>query len=588
MSRKEVGAMPEAKVGDAVEGDSRTGLSGSGAWHGRGRDTGVGGAGLAFWRVALACFAVVVLGVALFSGRTHIQLVTDWYASNAGWLILLAGAAMLVACALLHRAETSGADWFDRYFPLVVAILSALLLTYEAQVARNCEFYTTWDPNAFVEYLSGDAGAATLDYFETYGNQFFLLWVFSGVKALCETVGFSNWHLGLTYGAALIACLCTALGAFVVRELTGSWVWGLFGWSVCAVLVGCSPWLLVPYSDSYGVLAPTVVLFAYVCVRNPWAKAGLVGFFSFVGYFVKPTSLAILGAIALVEGVHLARRARGARCDLRGDGMAAGSLAVPAGSPTPSAAAPEAPADRRATTRPALRLASVLVVGVVGVACACALGAAAAHVTPHGDPQRAFSWQHYLMMGTNPDNGMYDADDNTFSASFDTAESRNAADLAEFRRRVGEMGPVGLLRHWADKTVVNFDDGAFGWDREGNPPTRVEGRDPGLLRFYEVKPYGPQDGGPWRTSVQVVWFAVLLGLVAGLCDREPRRELVATLVAVVLLAIFLMVFECRARYLYLYLPCFVTLGACGWHALAGRAARALGGEATTDPRPERA
>lgn len=509
------------------------------------QDTGL--AGRVIWRVALACLVLVVLGVAFASGRTHIQLVTDWYANNAGWLMLLAAAVMLVVCPLVHRAETSDTSWFDRYFPLVIVVLSALLLTFEIQVARNCEFYTTWDPNAFIQYLSGDA-EGTRDYFETYNNQFFLLWVFSGIKALCEMVGFANWHLGLTYGSALIACLCTALCALIVRKLTGSWIWGIVSWFVCAILVGCSPWLLVPYSDSYGILALTIVLFAYVCVRNPWLKGGLIGFFSIVGYCIKPTSLAILGAIVLVEGAHLIRRAISRHREKTA----------------------QEPSARRTE---ALRAVAAVAMCVVGIACAWALHGAALDVAPYNNPERALSWQHYLMMGTNPDNGMYDADDNTFSASFDTAAERNAADLAEFRHRVDEMGPAGLLRHWADKTIVNFNDGAFGWDREGKPPTQVEGKDPGLLRFYEVKPYGPQDGGPWRTSVQIAWFAVLLGMVAGLCNRRPRRELVAALIAVTLLALFLMVFECRARYLYLYLPYFIVLGTCGWQAFTERVAQ---------------
>lgn len=511
------------------------------------QDTGL--AGRVLWRVVLVCVAAVALGVAFASGRTHIQLVTNWYAGNAGWLMLLAAAVMLAVCALVHRAEASDTGWFDRYYSLIIVVLSALLLTFEIQVARNCEFYTTWDPETFIQYLSGD-GEGTRDYFETYNNQFFLLWVFSGIKTLCETVGFANWHLGLTYGSALIACLCTALCALIVRKLTGSWIWGVVSWFICAILVGCSPWLLVPYSDSYGILAPTVVLFAYACVRNPWLKGGLIGFFSIVGYCIKPTSLAILGAIALVEGVHLIRRAVSGRREKTEQG----------------------PSARRTG---ALRAVAAVALCAVGIACAWSLHGLALDAAPYNNPERAFSWQHYLMMGTNPDNGMYDADDNTFSASFGTAEERNAADLAEFKHRVDEMGPAGLLRHWADKTIVNFNDGAFGWGREGNPPTQVEGKDPGLLRFYEVKPYGPQDGGPWRTSVQGVWFAMLLGVVAGLSNRRPRRELVAALIAVTLLALFLMVFECRARYLYLYLPYFIVLGTCGWQAFTERVAQRM-------------
>ncbi|MCH4119612.1 MAG: hypothetical protein LKG38_02585 [Atopobiaceae bacterium] len=514
---------------------------------------GVGRAGLVLWRVLLGCFALVVFGVAFLSGHTHIQLITDFYADNSAWLMLLAGAGMLVACALLRRADTSDVEWFDHYFGLVVVLLSALLLTFEAQVARDCELYTTWDPNAFVDYLSGDV-ASTQGYFDANGNQVFLLWVFSGVKSLCGAIGFVNWHLGLSYGAALIACLCCALCAFVARRLAGSWTWGLFAWFVCAVLVGCSPWLLVPYSDSYGILSPTIVLFAYVCVRRPWLKGGIIGLFSVVGYLIKPTSLAMLAAIALVEAVRLARGAarrrrarREALCGDAGEGSA-----------------------RKGGAR---RVAAVVVACAVGVGCAVALNGLALGGAPRSDPERALSWQHYLMMGTNPKNGMYDADDSRFSASFATREERNAADLAEFRRRVAELGPAGLLRLWADKTIVNFNDGTFGWDREGNPPTQVVGKDSDLLRYYEVKPYGPQDGGAFRTVAQVAWYAVMLGMVAGLADRRPRRQLVAALMAVGMLALFLMVFECRARYLYLYLPYFIVLGVCGWKSFADRVAR---------------
>ena len=61
----------------------------------------------------------------------------------------------------------------------------------------------------------------------------------------------------------------------------------------------------------------------------------------------------------------------------------------------------------------------------------------------------------------------------------------------------------------------------------------------------------------------MLWLVVLIG-----CACVPRNGVSSTekimRLALLMLALFLMIFEARARYLFLFAPYFVLLGVVGW------------------------
>ena len=84
------------------------------------------------------------------------------------------------------------------------------------------------------------------------------------------------------------------------------------------------------------------------------------------------------------------------------------------------------------------------------------------------DADKAFGWQHYLMMGlNNSTDGAWSEDDYYFTQTFSTNNERNEANIQEAKRRIKEMGIGGLLQHLCRKQLVNYGDGTFAWNVEG-------------------------------------------------------------------------------------------------------------------------
>ncbi len=97
---------------------------------------------------------------------------------------------------------------------------------------------------------------------------------------------------------------------------------------------------------------------------------------------------------------------------------------------------------------------------------------------------------HWIMMSAQGE-GQYNSADDAFTGSFDMKAERTAADLAELRHRVGEMGPGGLLTLFRNKLSVAFSDGTddyYALFRTMQSPSRLQkyinGGRSDLLAFY--------------------------------------------------------------------------------------------------------
>ncbi len=97
---------------------------------------------------------------------------------------------------------------------------------------------------------------------------------------------------------------------------------------------------------------------------------------------------------------------------------------------------------------------------------------------------------HWIMMSAQGE-GQYNSADDAFTGSFGTKAERTAADFAELRHRVGEMGPGGLLTLFRNKLRVAFSDGTddyYALFRTMQSPSRLQkyinGGRSDLLAFY--------------------------------------------------------------------------------------------------------
>lgn len=183
---------------------------------------------------------------------------------------------------------------------------------------------------------------------------------------------------------------------------------------------------------------------------------------------------------------------------------------------------------------------------------------------------------HYLLMGMNSSSlGDYAAEDVGFAREYSTRSSRAKAELSKTRKRVASMGVAGLGRHLCEKSILTYGDGTFGWGNEGNffrlvYPEKNSWASPFARKIY----YTGENGGVWNKYwlhfCQIVWLGILF-FVALSCFviKAPTAisAVAPVFLALLLLAIFELVFECRARYLFAFSPLFILAACMGLNSL---------------------
>lgn len=503
---------------------------------------------------AIRNIAVVVFGIILFvvlflSGPVEYACKQP-YTADRQWLFFAIGIAVVAIAffvAFLLRGRFANARKLlakESAFTLLITLFAIVLLFVQCLIVRSTWFETDWDVRIMARV---DAPDTLFPYLSQYPNQAFLYGLFRIVAKIGLLLGLQSSYLSLVLGGCVCVTLAIWFSSQAARSVFG-YAAGCLTFAVSFCFAGLSPWILVPYSDSYGILCPSIVLFCYCCLGNRRAKWALIAFFSFMGYSIKPTAIFVLFALLLVELSLAVFRGDAVRRRLRAVCNAAFGTLLPF---------------------------------VLGLALAFGTIVAVKGLGPDLDPEKAYSMTHFLMMGANTQTkGVYYEDDVVASQLCPDRASRQAMNIQEWERRIAEMGPLGLAKLSLEKTLCNFADGTLAWAWEGSFWVTLHGDGGCFSDYYGIGSFSSSDDGTANAKLfqnlsQITWLLLLCGMALGFLRKKAERgELVAYL-ALVALAIFLMIFECRARYLYLYAPFFIMLGIAGWIGLYRRVETAV-------------
>ncbi len=455
--------------------------------------------------------------------------------------LLLAGGVVLI-CALAWLANRIRLDSLrgKRHWRLlVVAFFGGMFLIQVAAVVSYFFVTRDWDAGTIFDACERMAHGLEPDnnglYFSQNPNNLFFAWLFIRVIRLTDLL-LGQAVRGAEYLAMIVVqCAISQATGFMLyvlaRKLAKRDGPALLAYLLYVLLVGLSPWVAIPYTDSVALFIPTSILLVYVCWpkgRLAAVKWLLVGVLTMLAYRLKPQGMIVTIAIALCELVRALRRGfikRWWKQIVRaGAGLAAGLLL-----------------------------------------CLLLTGWAVNSLPLTLDTEQAFGLRHFLLLGLNEDSmGVWNIEDVYFSDSFDDQATRRAATDQVLRTRIEHMGVKGLALQGLRKTLTNYNDGTFFWGGEGNFFGEVsEPRVPVLSQFTRGL-YYPEGSlyRLWSNFEQAVWLAILtLGLLS--CLRKPNRRIAVVMLSVVGLTLFNMIFEARARYLYTYLPYFILLTSIG-------------------------
>lgn len=463
-----------------------------------------------------------------------------------------------VECGHVEQIAVKGDDLKrDKTFKRVVLIGTIILIVLQLFIIAGARFVAGWD----VWFITNIGDTTQIEYFSRYPNQLFLYGVFTGIAHFLQVLGISNYYLGLICLSSLSVAACVPMTAYIAKRMAGYAV-GYGAFVLSAVMCGLSPWIMVPYSDTFGMFFTVFILWCYVCLdkqvqnqdEQTSALAGvhvdaridtrtccrwfLMGLAVVVGYAIKPTVIFVFVVIVVIELIQWLA-----------------SLA------SRSSQASQGSRDLRKT-------ATAIVACAFGIVLAFALTSIVKNSTYDVNENAAFSATHFLMMGANPvSGGVWSVSDVEFSDAANTPEERSRANLAEFKNRVMAMDLPQANMFLLKKLLTNFADGTFAWEIEGDFYTQVIGTNEAALNFYGISSDASLDNNTFAPLSQVLWLFVLGGCVLIVLGRRPLKAETVIAFTLLMLSAFLMLFEARARYLFLYLPFFIILGTMGWNRL---------------------
>ena len=495
--------------------------------------------------------AVLVL-VLFFQGR--------YYACKKSFLlpnitiasiVLMVGSLLAVFCCWRYSAAGGrvvrglpASQSSERKYDRAVLCVTVCLLMAEIYISYNIFFTNAWDPGGIwktaVARYHSDLGwsLGIAHYFSMYPNNVLLLLL----DTFCLKV---NGAFGVFQGnynmmsAIIVDCFAISGACFLVYKILALHVSRKFafgGFLVAVILCGLSPWMSVCYSDSLGILFPVLTYYLYVKPakngRRKSMERALAVIVCCIGYSIKPQCVIILIAIVLVELIRLC------------DGWDLKQLAKTA--------------------------------ALVALACLCLVIHSTMLTKQYEsigvklDPEKKFGMTHFFMMGLNEKSGgVYSSEDVAYSSSFLTSKQRTEGNIAVSIARLREMGPAGYLRHLSRKLLTTYHDGTFAWGMEGGFYIQVvDDANTRMAPFLKSVYYPDGSRHEWfKIAEQFVWIAVLMfTFAASFCKQTEERgaEMNILTLSIFGLTLFQLLFEVRARYLFLYVPVFCILATLGF------------------------
>lgn len=465
---------------------------------------------------------------------------------------------LLVGLSVLCRRleKNKGIIFLERHSANAILILSVIVFIAQVFVCYNVYFGTGWDVElilANADLLAAGQELASYDYFSQYPNNVLLLFVFTVVKKIHRAIGILDAAEGIM-GIVVLQCLFSVLTGGMLYQIVKKWLgvaWAWGAWFLYLLLLGTSGWLMIPYTDSLGLLLPISIFYLYQLTENKrflLLKWFLLGHIACWGYHLKPQIIIVFVAILLVQLFCLFEKR-----------------------------STEDKESRRQSMGRSRNCAVSVMAGVFSAALLYAL--LLQQMDLKLDQEKAFGVSHFVMMGLNSvSNGGYNGEDVLYSGAFATVQEREAANWQRVEERLQGMGADGLAWHLLRKTLMNYGDGTFFWGQEGNFYKSVfEVKNTTVSPFLRNFFYGGSTSSLYYDTIkQAVWLIVLflsLGMIG--YRKQLQNTTLVVLLALMGITAFVLLFEGRSRYLYIYVPFYIMAGILGAKRMVDGAEKAL-------------
>ena len=419
----------------------------------------------------------------------------------------------------------------------LILCFSVLFFIFLCFLCSQYYFKTGWDVKYVLDnselIASGSYNELCHWYFSRYPNNILLAYLFALVIRACSFLHISNYYLILIH----IQCLIYTYIAFLLYRsaclLLNNRLYALAAYLLYLSLVGLSPWVVIPYSDSIGLFFVLTIFYLYQrfsLTKKPHLIF-LIAFLSYMGMKIKPQVAIISIAILIISFCRIS-----------------------------------------AKKYPVKDFLTVFAAAFAGLMTAFILVRTAVYFSGlEINKEDSFSLAHYAMMGLNTEsNGEYSQADVDFSASFPNRRERTLANLSTAKERLKAFAPGSFFPFITKKLLAVYNDGSFAWNGEGY--FFLECYEGGFFHKVLTHIYYPEGRlyPYYLLFVQALWMSILfLSLFSGNRTTSGTAPHIISVLKLSLIGLFLfeMIFEARARYLFTYTPIFILMACLGLHTM---------------------
>lgn len=421
---------------------------------------------------------------------------------------------------------------------ITLIVYCLVLFVLQIYLAFNIYFLTGWDAGILRESAIGIANGELINsnfgyywYYSMYPNNVFLTFIFTAIYHLSKLIKIINFEFLLV----IFSIISVNISLFFITKCAAILLknkhYCVFVVVLYTLFIGLSPWIVIPYSDTYSILFTSCVLYFYLSRNkvNTYLSWFMIFAMSLVGYLIKPTCVIVLIAIIIIELWKLLFSTK--------KKIKKNLKIVP------------------------VILISICVFNVINVFSIKYVG----YVS---NESREFPMTHFLMMGMNSETkGVYYEEDVQLTKSITGIDNKKKVNLDITKKRIenyGFSGYIGLLKN---KMLTNYNDGTLGWGVEGHfysvifetPNSKI------TKLFRDIYYNDGQYYSAYATYQQTIWililFLVFFGSIRLFKEKDFNYLVIGT--TIIGITLFLLLFEARSRYLFLYSPYYLLLAAMG-------------------------
>lgn len=155
-----------------------------------------------------------------------------------------------------------------------LVLISSFFFIIQILLVYSYYFRTGWDSFMVVEGAYILSEHPTLpdwgtNYFSNYPNNLFIMILFSKIILICKVLGLAEFSYFIILIFQSILNVCTGILIFkVINKLTQTINLSILGYILYVVLIGLSPWVSIPYSDSVALVIPVLILYLYMGLKD--------------------------------------------------------------------------------------------------------------------------------------------------------------------------------------------------------------------------------------------------------------------------------------------------------------------------------